>query len=386
MDRIKKYKRGDVLFKEGEAITHLYVVQSGKVSLFLERSGRKVEIMEGKSSHVMGEMALFMDGPKHLSSAMASGPCKVLEFPVGLMKAQMDAASPGVKLIAKSLAGAAKQNYQTIRSFKMEQEESPCPQYSIPTLFCLLAVVAKNSGHPIKNQPGHVQIDWTTLRIYTARMFKESLIRMQSVIELLQKLDKANMRFEKNEEEGVDELTSVTLFDVQLLEDFAEFYQYNLYKPGKSEVIYVDPLALRVTKALVGLATDREVDFRGVVHMEYDGLLQEAQEQYKFKFKNLHLDAMEKKGLFVKRQMNKKGEVFLSFNKSEFQNMLRFWQIISEIDKWNEKGFVDLNEKPEKEKFLLEGDNDMAHCPECQGEISGSHKFCPECGFKLAAA
>ena len=381
MDQVKELKRGDLLFKEGEKITHLYVVQSGKVSLFLDRSGRKIEIMEGKVSHVMGETALFMNNPKHLLSAEAAGPCKILEVPVEVMKAQIETATPGVKLVAKSLVDAAKQNHLAIRSLKMEKDQSPCPQFSVPTLFCMLALVAKNSGHEVEDQPGHLQLDWTTLRIYTTRMFKESLIRIQAVVELLKKLGKAEMRFERNEEDEVDELVSVTLFDVQLIEDFAEFYQYNLYKPGKSEIIYVDPLALKVARALVELAADTEVDFRGAVRMEYDKLLRGVKDQFNFELKNLHLDALEKKGLFVKRQTNDQGEVFLSFDKVEFQDMLRFWQIISEIDKWNEKGFVDLNEK-----LIEEAGADTSKCPSCQGEINDSHKFCPECGSKLAAA
>lgn len=66
MDQVKDLKRGDQLFKEGEKITHLYVVQSGKVSLYLERSGKKIEIMEGKTSHVMGDAALFTNNAKHI--------------------------------------------------------------------------------------------------------------------------------------------------------------------------------------------------------------------------------------------------------------------------------------------------------------------------------
>ncbi|MCB0365882.1 MAG: cyclic nucleotide-binding domain-containing protein [Bdellovibrionaceae bacterium] len=379
MDQVKDLKRGDLLFKEGEKITHVYVVQSGKVSLFLERSGRKIEIMEGKTSHVMGEAALFTNNAKHLLSAEAAGPCKILEVPIEVMKAQVDSSQPGVKLVVKSLVEGTKQNCQAIRSLKMDKDNSPCPQFSIPTLFCVLALVAKNSGHPVEGQDGHLQLDWTTVKIYTTRMFRESLSRVQHVVELLKKLGKAEMRFEKNEDE-IDELVSVTLFDVQLLEDFAEFYQYNLYKPGKSEIIYVDPLALKVARALVELGKDLETDFRGAVRMEYDKLLKDVKEQFRFDLKSLHLDALEKKGLFVKRQSTDKGEVFLSFDKVEFQDMLRFWQIIAEIDKWNEKGFVDLNEKAEEEAV-----DDKAKCPACQGEITDAHNFCPSCGHKLAA-
>ncbi|MCB0363076.1 MAG: hypothetical protein KDD35_10155, partial [Bdellovibrionales bacterium] len=319
---------------------------------------------------------------RHILSAEALGPTKVMEVPVEVFKAQVDSAHPGVKLLVKSMVEETKTNRQTIRSLKMEKDNSPCPQFSIPTLFCLLGLVARHSGHPSEEEPTKVKLDWTVLKIFTTRMFKESLIRMQSVVELLVKLGKAEIHWEKNEDD-IDEIVSLTLFDVALIEDFAEFYQYNIYKPGKSEVIYVDALAIKAATALVEVVKDEPLDFRGAVKLEYDHVLKQVKELFRFDLKTLHLDSLEKKGLFVKRQPNDKGQVFLSYDKVEFQNMLRFWQIINEIDKWNQKGFVDLNEKPDTYEDL--GANALV-CPSCKGSLNETNKFCPSCGIKLAAA
>ncbi|MBK8203319.1 MAG: zinc ribbon domain-containing protein [Bdellovibrionales bacterium] len=202
------------------------------------------------------------------------------------------------------------------------------------------------------------------------------------MIEILKKLGKAEIHLEKNEDE-IDEIVAITLTDVSLIEDFAEFYQYNLYKPGKSEIIYVDAMALKVATALVEVGKDENVDFRGAVKINYEVILRQVKDQFKFDLKTLHLDSLEKKGLFVKRQPNDKGQVFLSYDKVEFNNMLRYWQIISEIDKWNQKGFVDLKEQAEK---VSEVSGDESHCPSCDGPVSNQQKFCPGCGFKLMAA
>lgn len=43
MDQVKDLKRGDLLFKEGEKITHVYVVQSGKVSFFSNAQAAKLK-------------------------------------------------------------------------------------------------------------------------------------------------------------------------------------------------------------------------------------------------------------------------------------------------------------------------------------------------------
>ena len=104
----------------------------------------------------------------------------------------------------------------------------------------------------------------------------------------------------------------------------------------------------------------------------------------KFDFKSLHLDLLERKGLFVSRKSKDKGGVDLSFDRNELVETLQHWQILSEIDLWNEKGFVDMNTSIENSFVKIESTGGDS-CPSCQNENSAGANFCQHCGFKLAA-
>src|SRR6185437_13704210 len=102
---------------------------------------------------------------------------------------------------------------------------------------------------------------------------------------------------------------SIKLSNIQLYEDFAEFYQYHLFKGSKAEAIYVDPLALKVSKALYELSEVAEVDHKGASKLDFSVVLNECKTKYHFDLKNTHLDALERKGLFIKRQSFDDGRV-----------------------------------------------------------------------------
>ena len=83
------------------------------------------------------------------------------------------------------------------------------------------------------------------------------------------------LKLEKNED-GEDELTRIHLFNIQVIEDFTEFYQYNLYKGGRAEVLYPDPLAHRVARCMLKITDNIEIDRKGVVRVEWNFILKEA--------------------------------------------------------------------------------------------------------------
>ncbi len=91
-------------------------------------------------------------------------------------------------------------------------------------------------------------------------------------------------------------------------------------------------------------------------------------------------DRMEKKGLFIKRESSTTGGT-LQFYRHDFSVMLQNWKILREIDKWNERGVVDLVD-PVSEKTK----GAKSACPACFSEVAEKQKFCGNCGNKLGEA
>ena len=58
----KKIKRGEVLFREGEAVSSIVMIQSGKIALMSERSGKSLEVTTLGAGGVLNEHALIMNG------------------------------------------------------------------------------------------------------------------------------------------------------------------------------------------------------------------------------------------------------------------------------------------------------------------------------------
>lgn len=379
MDNAKKLKRGEFLFKEGEAQKAIYMIQTGKIALIVPRGDAKgLEVATIGASQVLGEGAMFSTA-RHDFSAEALQEVKYLEVPIEVMKAQYEKCPPGVKLMVKSMVDDMKIARKYMKASKLENEKSPCPQGLIHRLFTELHLIVRHIGKQVPDVANAYTVSWSSLKLYSTRFFGQSPQRLRDLMDLLAKLKLAELSFAKTEE-GEDELQNIHLHNLQGLEDFAEFFQYHLFKGARAEAIYVDPLALKVARALTALTEGMAVDHKGGTHIEWSAVLSECKTRFKMEIKNTHLDVLERKGLFVQRKSYDDGRLELILDRNEFEKTSRYWGILYEIDQWNEKGFVDMKEPKE------EASSDGSTCEQCSGAISAEHRFCPHCGFKLTAA
>jgi hypothetical protein len=259
---------------------------------------------------------------------------------------------------------------------KMETEKTPCPQGVIHKIFTEIHLIARHIGKKNPDKPDEIVVAWNALKLYASRFFGESPQRLRSLMDLLLKLKLCELTMGRSEDGEGEEIVDIKFLRVQLFEDFAEFFQYHLFKGSKAEAIFVDPLALKVAKALADMSAEAEVDHRGASKLDWSVVLAEGKSKHKIDIKNTHLDALERKGLFVKRQSFDDGRLQISFDRPEFVKMSDYWAILYEIDKWNERGTVVMVEKEE-----------VAHtgpaCAACNGVIEDKHKFCPHCGAKV---
>jgi CRP-like cAMP-binding protein len=82
---VVKYKKNDVIYKEGDLPTNLLCLVSGKVKIYKDGVGGRPQIMR-----VLGETEYFayrayMAGEPFITAAAAFEPCVVLKVPLGIM-------------------------------------------------------------------------------------------------------------------------------------------------------------------------------------------------------------------------------------------------------------------------------------------------------------
>lgn len=181
--------------------------------------------------------------------------------------------------------------------------------------------------------------------------------------------------------DGPDEIQKVHFLDLALLESFFEFYQYYYFKGGRTELLKVDELCQNMLDGLLKVSAEAEPDRFGVVSVEFAKFADYCKNELGINLNNDHFARLEGKGIFMKRR-TVANSVLLQFEVKEYRSMLQSWKMLREIEKWNEKGFVDMDEKEEKPKKRSNGPS----CPACSAEVATGAKFCMECGHKLTAA
>jgi CRP-like cAMP-binding protein len=376
-EAIRKLKRGEFLFKENDGVNTVYVVQSGKINLVIERNGKKLEVGSVGAFQVLGEQALITTG-RHQITAEAAQETKITEIPLDQLKGLYERAPTNLKLFIRSLVEEAKHARVTMRNQRLESDKSPLPQLAIPRIFTLAHLIPRHIGKSASSDPAKTVVSWMSFKQFAIRFFGESPLRLRQMMDLFQKLKLVTFKV-KATDDGEEDLVDLTFEDLQKIEDFAEFYQFHLFKGQRAEAIYFDPIAYRLAKFLTEVSANAPLDHRGSSANDYNDIVKRYKAKFNVDLNTTHFDALEKKGLFVNRRSLEDGSLVLTMDRNEFVKTVNFWSIIHEIDKWNETGSVNLNEKEERSTVNTNG------CPECQHPISKENKFCPNCGFKIAA-
>lgn len=377
---VKTFKKGEVIYKDGDKITSVFLIQSGGANQCLIRGKKNIDLFQLGASHILGDQVI-LGATTHPTAAIATTETKVLEIPVDTLKQQYEGAPQMLKVIIKSLADRLRLAMNDVRSTKLEKDSSPCPEDQVAKAFGAVFHTANHKGD--RSTPGRVVVDWSMMKQYSQRVMGEGPKRVEQIINILVKLKIALYEMGKapDNPDGPDEIQKVHFLDLGLLESFFEFYQYYYFKGGRTDLLKVDELCQNMLDGLLKVTADAEADRFGVVSVEFAKFAEYCKNELGINLNNDHFARLEGKGIFMKRR-TVANSVLLQFEVKEFRSMLQSWKMLREIEKWNEKGFVDMDEKEEKPKKRSNGPS----CPACSADVAVGAKFCMECGHKLSAA
>ncbi|MGZ5278547.1 MAG: cyclic nucleotide-binding domain-containing protein [Pseudobdellovibrionaceae bacterium] len=376
-------KKGEYLFKEGDKILNIQLVQTGAVSLCIQRPKKNIELLTVGASQVLGEQGLYGAGT-YSFSAIATAETKLMEIPLDAYKQSVETSPQMIKVLVKSLVDRVKGLTSDVKSSRMEKDTSPCPEDQIAKIFGVVFHTANHKGTKDAKDPNKVMVEWPMYKQYSQRVFTESPKRLEQALCVLVKLKLASFEMGRPPEdpEGPEQIMRVNLHDLSAVEAFFEFYQYYYFKGGaKSEVLKLDESCSNLLSNLLTVSEGLEADRFGVVTLDFQKTLDRFKQEFGVNLISDHFSRLEQKGIFAKRQARQDGTVVLQFDLKEFKTTQKIWRILKEIDKWNEKGFVDMTEEDQKPKKKSDG----PACPQCQASLQPQSKFCSECGHKIAA-
>lgn len=378
----KVFKKNEVIFKEGDKITCLTLIQSGAANLVLTRQKKNIDLFNVSAGQMLGEVALS-GVTTYPYTAIASQETKVLEIPVETMKQVVEATPQMLKMTIKSLSDRVKVTTNEVKSARLEKDPNPCPDDQIARVFGSIYHSARHKGITDEKTPGKVTLDYNQLRQYSQRVFGDSIKRVEQATNILVKLKLAEYEMGKppDDPEAPEQIMKVHFFDLQAIEGFFEFFQYYYFKGGRSELLKADDLSTMYLNQFIKMAENVPTDKFNVVTLDFHAVNERFKADLGTELKPDHFTRLEQKGIFAKRQARQDGTVVLQFDIKEYQATHKVWRILREVDKWNDKGYVDINEEEVKPKKKPDG----PVCPQCESEIQASAKFCSECGYKIAA-
>lgn len=382
---LKVIKKGQYLFKAGEKIQSVYVIQSGQINLCLQKNNKILDIMTVGNGFVFADL-IVLGTSLYLYSGLAQQEVKVTEIPIDVFKAQYESMSPLNKSFIKTMADKLKWTLSEIKNSKQEKSGVPCSEESVPRVFGSIFHVLNHKG---LKEGDRAKIDWHTLRNYSQRIFGESLKRVEQITQVLVKLKQAQYIMGKDpnstETDAQIEIQGFEVYNLAALESFFEFYQYYYYKGGKSELLKYDESCYNTLRILLLSYAGLQPDRFGTVSKNFNDVVENFKE-YGINLGNGHFTALENKGLFCKRKNNTDGKVELQFDVKEFRTQNDIWSLIKEIDRLNEKGLVDMTEIDEGPKKKVAAGGGFAggiECEQCHSNIVPESKFCSECGAKV---
>lgn len=376
----KTYKKGEVLFKDGDKVTSIIFIQSGGVNQCLLRGKKNIDLFQLGTNQVMGETAI-LGQPTHMTAAIATSETKTVEVDPEVLKQQYESAPPTMKMLIKSLLDRLKQAVTEVKSSKVAADSTPCPDELVPQIYGAAYFTAKHKGEKEEKGPGTL-VEWQMLRSYSQRVLGQSPKRLEQAMNVLVKLKLARYEMGKLPEDpdGPDVIMRIFFNDLGILEAFFEFYQYYYYKPGKGDILKYDDFSAQLLEVFVSEGEKMAPDRFGIVGIDFNRVGELVKEKMGINFSNDHFSRLEAKGVLAKRRNIEGQGVKLEFEIREYKNVLFTWKILRELDKWNEKGFVDMDEKEER-KSKKTG----PVCAECAADLIPLAKFCSSCGAKVTA-
>ncbi|WP_024852071.1 cyclic nucleotide-binding domain-containing protein [Hydrogenovibrio kuenenii] len=140
-NKLRKFKAGDILFKEGEPGHKVYIVKEGEIRISTQKDDKAVTLGILKKGACFGEMAVISSAPR-VASAIAKTDAEVYEIDSSHVDKMIEDLSPLFRAIVNSLI----KRVATLNNFATENSTLGHALSSLAHLIMLLLKTQKNDA------------------------------------------------------------------------------------------------------------------------------------------------------------------------------------------------------------------------------------------------
>lgn len=318
MSALKNLKKGEILFREGDASDAMYVIKSGKIAITKSKGSSEVILAELGPGDMLGEMAFFDNRPRS-AGAKANVDSVVIELPFKALNAQFKTFPEWLKAVVRTVNNHLRNANQKIKNLEksVEEETEYFPPFLVTRLVGILGLVASHYGEKTENG---IEVPPGMLRKYTIQVYQLPTAKMQKMLEIL-----SGFGYAKSENLGEDRVR-ITVHKLDLLLEFASFYTDWLFKSEDKKVTIFEK-ELRTMKALLHYGKKFLPNEKGEVRVNLTKMQAECQNDLGFAFDASDVDSLVEKKV-TSQKITAEGQILLDFHLQEMSFLYPHWELI----------------------------------------------------------
>ena len=314
----KHLKKGDVLFREGEASESMYVIKSGKIAIMKTKGSSEILLAELGAGDMLGEMAFFDNKPRS-AGAKAMVNSEVIELPFKALNAQFKTFPEWLKAIMRTVNTHLRNANTKIKNLEKTAEDDATffTPHLVTRLAAILGLVANKYGEKV---PEGTLVPPNRLRNYTIQIFQQPTSKMARFQEVLQGL--GHMKIEELEEAK----QRLTLFDADMIMGFADFYNDWVFK-SEDKRTSIEDKEMKPLRALVHFGRKVTPDAKGMTKVNLTSMQTESMRELGYLFSADDVNSLSEKKVTGEKTSGDNA-LFLSFNLAEIEQLSKYWEII----------------------------------------------------------
>ncbi len=339
---VKKLKRGEILFSEGEASKSMYFIQRGSLRLYKKKGNSPIELGMIQSGEVVGEMG-FLDGGPRSASAEALSETDLVEITGDKMQEQLKILPPWLIVLLKTVVTRLRTSTTKIKQLETAStsitygRDGPSSQYSFLTVYDTMKVlltIVSTMRETDSADPSKIKLKLSQIQRYSNQIMG---VHASKTMEILEALSRNNAIQLNRVSDPKGEKIEASTSDPSFLESMLEFINEENIK-DHTKKITLSTRAVGVMGLIEKHINKYPADAEGIstINMAEIITIEKQTNGGKEPFLADEFKELVRNKIATELSLTDSKTALTKVNYAEFLKMLRMQRIIKDLESVNE--------------------------------------------------